>query len=101
MKHPGRDNYMKGNSMFKSSNKSKKSQTITVQQQSGQVTPQPIHDIPQSKMAGVVSASHEEIAMRAYEIYVQSGRPQGQSEQIWKQAEQDIRNRSRAVSLSK
>jgi hypothetical protein len=88
--------------MIKSTNKSKKTQTVTVQQQSGQVSPsQPIHDIPQSKMAVQVTLAHEEIAMRAYEIYVQSGRPQGQSEQIWQQAEQDIRNRSRAASLSK
>jgi hypothetical protein len=94
---------MNGKPMFnKSTNKSKKTQTITVQQQSGQVTAhQPIHEIPQPKAAGVVSASHEEIAMRAYEIYVQLGCPQGQSEQIWQQAEQDIRNKARATSLSR
>jgi hypothetical protein len=88
--------------MQKPVNKSKKTQTITVQQQSGQITaPQPIQDIGQSKASGVVSPSHEAIAMRAYEIYVQLGRPQGQSEQIWQQAEQDIRNRSRTAALSR
>lgn len=88
--------------MFKSVNKSKKTETITVQQQSGQITaPQPIRDIPKSKPSGVVTPSHEEIAMRAYEIYVQLGRPQGQSEKIWQQAEQDIRNRSRVTVVSK
>lgn len=88
--------------MFKSATKSKKTETIKVQQQSGQVTaPKPIQDISQSKLSGFVTPSHEEIAMRAYEIYVQLGRPQGQSEQIWHQAEQDIRNRSRAASPSK
>jgi hypothetical protein len=93
---------MNGKPMFKPTNKTKKEQTITVQQQRGQVTAhQPVQDIPQSKMAGVVTPSHEEIAMRAYEIYVQLGRPEGQSEQIWQQAEQDIRNRGRAASLSK
>jgi hypothetical protein len=88
--------------VFKSTNKSKKTQSIIIHQQSGQVTaPQPIHDIPQSKLAVSVTPAHEEIAMRAYQIYVQLGRPQGQSEQIWQQAEQDIRNRSRATAVSK
>jgi hypothetical protein len=93
---------MKGGSMIKSSNKSKKTQTVKVQQQSGQITaPHTIQDIPQSKPSGVVTPSHEEIAMRAYEIYIQLGRPQGQSEQIWQQAEQDIQNKTRAASLSR
>jgi hypothetical protein len=87
---------------MKSATKSKKTQTITVQHQSGQMTaPRPIQDIPQSKVSGAVSPSHEEIAMRAYEIYVQLGRPEGQSEKIWQQAEQDIQNKHRAASASR
>jgi hypothetical protein len=88
--------------MIKSDTKSKKIQTVTVQQQSGQVKAAvPIQDIPRPKTSGAVTPSHEEIAMRAYEIYVQLGHPQGQSEKIWQQAEQDVRNRSRATAGSK
>ena len=62
---------------------------------------QPIHEI--SRPGPIVSASptHEDIARRAYQIYVEKGRPQGQSEQIWQQAEQDIRNRGLATFLSR
>jgi hypothetical protein len=94
--------FWNGNPMIKPANKSKKTQTITVQQQSGQVTAlQPIQDIAQPKMAIPVTLAHEEIARRAYEIYVEQGRPQGQSEQIWQQAERDIRNRSKTGALSR
>jgi hypothetical protein len=88
--------------MFNSTTKSKKTKNVTVQQQSGQVTsPQPIQEVSQSRPAAMVTPSHEEIAMRAYQIYVEKGRPQGQSEHIWQQAEKDIRNRARAVAVSK
>ena len=37
--------------------------------------------------------THKEIAKRAYEIYLENGRKQGQSEQYWLQAEQELKNR--------
>ena len=36
--------------------------------------------------------THEDIARRAYEIYVKRGRRQGQSQQDWNQAEQELQN---------
>jgi hypothetical protein len=40
-----------------------------------------------------VPPTHKEIARRAYEIYIENGRRQGQSEQYWLQAEQELNNR--------
>ena len=40
-----------------------------------------------------VTPTHKEIAKRAYEIYLENGRKQGQSEQYWLQAEQELKNR--------
>jgi hypothetical protein len=40
-----------------------------------------------------VMPTHKEIAKRAYEIYIENGRRQGQSEQYWLQAEQELKNR--------
>ena len=34
--------------------------------------------------------SHEDIARRAYDIYVKKGRPQGQCRQNWREAEQEL-----------
>jgi hypothetical protein len=36
--------------------------------------------------------THEDIAKHAYEIYVETGSRQGQSEQNWLQAEQELKN---------
>jgi hypothetical protein len=36
---------------------------------------------------------YEEISSRAYEIYVNNGRNEGQSERNWLQAEQELKNR--------
>jgi len=41
-----------------------------------------------------VMPTHKEIAKRAYEIYIENGRRQGQSEQHWLQAEQELKNRT-------
>ena len=38
--------------------------------------------------------THKEIARRAYEIYIENGRRQGQSEQYWLQAEHELKNRT-------
>ena len=42
--------------------------------------------------------THEDIARRAYEIYVKRGRRQGQSQQDWMQAEQELQNERIAAS---
>ena len=36
--------------------------------------------------------THEDISMRAYEIYVENGCKEDQSEQNWLQAEQELKN---------
>ena len=41
----------------------------------------------------VATPSHEDIARRAYEIHVAHGRRQGQSEQDWLQAEEELKSR--------
>ncbi len=45
---------------------------------------------------GVITVpTHEEIARRAYEIYLRNGRREGQSEQNWYQAEHELRRGGR------
>lgn len=89
--------------MFKSANKSKnKQRSVTEQSRPTQsAAPRPIQDISQSKTSKIVTPVHEEIAMRAYEIYRERGCPQGQSEEIWLQAEKEVKNRSQTAALSK
>ncbi|MGE5294725.1 MAG: DUF2934 domain-containing protein [Solirubrobacterales bacterium] len=43
--------------------------------------------------AAATGLAHEDIAKRAYEIYVETGRRQDQSEQNWLRAEQELKNR--------
>jgi hypothetical protein len=62
--------------------------------------PRPI-DIPRPRPVATATLTHEDIARRAYQIYVEKGCPQDQSEQIWKQAEQDIQGRGLATFLPK
>lgn len=52
-----------------------------------------------TKPAKVVirKATDEEIARRAYEIYVMKGRPPGQCMQNWLQAEKELRNQGPAA----
>ena len=40
--------------------------------------------------------THEDIAKRAYEIYINKGHRQGQSERYWLQAENDLRKERNA-----
>jgi hypothetical protein len=63
--------------------------------------PLPIHEISRPRPVATSTPTHEDIARRAYQIYVEKGHPQNQSEPIWQQAEQDIRNRDLATFLSK
>ena len=62
---------------------------------------QPVHDIPRPRPIAAAAPTHEDIARRAYEIYVEKGCPQGQSEQNWLQAEQEQMNQSTAANLLK
>ncbi len=39
--------------------------------------------------------AHEKIAIRAYEIWQESGRPNGKHEEHWYRAERELRARSR------
>jgi len=44
---------------------------------------------------------HEVISKRAYEIYVENGGKEGQSEQNWLQAEQELKNREEWLQADK
>lgn len=85
-------------------NKPKRSQAVAHQQpkatqesalqqmKTSQVTaPQQAHDIPRPKPVPAAAPTQEDIAKRAYEIYVEKGCPEGQSEQNWNQAEQELK----------
>jgi|GEM_PF-4748046 hypothetical protein len=50
---------------------------------------QPTQDIPRSRASQTATPTHEDIARRAYEIYLEKGRPLGQNEQIMQQAKQE------------
>lgn len=45
----------------------------------------------------VKGPTHEVIARRAYDIYLQTGRKQGQCKQNWQQAEQSLHDQLEAV----
>ena len=45
--------------------------------------------------------SHDDIARRAYDIYIKKGRQQGQSQQNWRQAEAELRKEAVAAGLGK
>ena len=50
------------------------------------------HEALHSGPVAATSPMHKDIAKRAYEIYVGKNRQQGQSEQNWLQAEQELKN---------
>jgi hypothetical protein len=60
--------------------------------------PQQAHDIPRPKPVPTAKPTLEDIAKRAYEIYVEKGCQPGQCEQNWKQAEQELRRGLKIVS---
>ena len=43
-------------------------------------------------VAAAAMPTHDDIAKRAFDIYVKTGRRQGQCKQNWQQAEQALRN---------
>jgi hypothetical protein len=90
--------------MKKYMTKSTSPQVSTPQLKTTQVSvPQPVYDISRTRPESPQAATptHEDIARRAYEIYLEKGSPQGQSEQIWQQAEQEQLNRRLTRFLSK
>jgi hypothetical protein len=93
----------KESSMSKYMDKSRLPQVFTTQQpKAAQVpAPQQTNDTPRPRPVATATPTHEDIARRAYQIYVEKGCPQDQSEQIWRQAEQDIKSRGLATSLLK
>jgi hypothetical protein len=52
------------------------------------------HKAPHPDQVATATPTHEDISRRAYEIYVENGYKEGQSEQNWLQAEQELKNRS-------
>lgn len=69
--------------MNKYSNQSKGRHVFAAQQKLHAVRPEPV---------AAALVTHEDIARHAYEIYVETGRRQDQSEQNWLQAERELKN---------
>lgn len=86
--------------MNKYRDKSKSTQVVAPQQPKAALVsvPQPIHDTPRPRPVATATLTHEDIARRAYQIYIEKGCPQGQSEENWLQAKQDIKSRGLATS---
>ena len=70
--------------MSKCSNKSKGKQVFATQK---------MLDAPHSGLVVAALFAHEDIATHAYELYVETGCRQDQSEQNWLRAEQELKNR--------
>jgi len=62
---------------------------------------EPIHDFPHQDPTAESGPSHNEIAVRAHEIYVEEGRPQGQSDEIWRRAKLEQRYKNVAALRAK
>ena len=60
--------------------------------------PLQVHDIPRSKPVPTAKPTLEDIAKRAYEIYVKNGCQPGQCEENWIQAEQELKKGLKVVS---
>ena len=69
--------------MNKYNNQSKSKQVLAAQQMLNASHPGPV-------VAAMLT--HEDIARHAHEIYIEKGCRQGQSEQDWLQAEQELKN---------
>jgi hypothetical protein len=48
------------------------------------------HNGPVKNSANSRNVIHESIAVRAYELWEQSGKPENQSDALWLQAEQEL-----------
>ena len=49
------------------------------------------HSDPHPGHGVITMPTHDDIAKRAYDIYIKNGRRQGQCQQNWQQAEHDLR----------
>jgi hypothetical protein len=54
------------------------------------------HDGQHPGSIAMAAPTHDDIAHRAYDIYVQDGRKQGQCKQNWRQAEHELLNTNHA-----
>jgi hypothetical protein len=81
--------------------KKKSSKISTTQQAKAAKVSSPVTICELRSKPTASTVAHEDIAKRAYEIYAGMGYPQGQSEQIWRQAEEEIRNGHSAKVSSK
>jgi hypothetical protein len=70
--------------MDKCSTKSRSKRASVAQQMPNAPRPGPI---------AIAILSHEDIARRAYDIYIEKGCRQGQGEENWLQAEQELKSR--------
>jgi hypothetical protein len=79
-------------SMKTSVSKPNRSKVLAAQQPktTQEPVPQQAHDIPRPKSVPITMPTPEDIAKRAYEIYLEKGSQQGQCEQNWIQAEQEL-----------
>jgi len=59
------------------------------------------HKAPYPGHVATTMLTHEDISKRAYEIYVENGCKEGQSEQNWLQAEQELKNRDEWLQADK
>jgi hypothetical protein len=57
-------------------------------------------DAPHTAVVAATPPTHDDIAKRAFEIYVKTGRRQGRCKHNWLQAEQDLRNEDKAACRS-
>jgi len=62
---------------------------------------QQAHKVPHFGPAAATMPTHQDISMRAYEIYVGNGCKEDQSEQNWLQAEQELKNRDEWLQADK
>ena len=53
---------------------------------------QQAHKAPHTGLVATDMLTHEDISRRAYEIYIENGCNEGQSEQNWLKAEQELKN---------
>jgi hypothetical protein len=74
-------------------NKSKKTQPSATQQIRSTLISRP-------SPVSAATITREDIAKRAYEIYIEKGYPQNQNAENWLQAERELRNRGRTVFSS-
>ena len=52
---------------------------------------------PQSGPATLPAPAHDDIAQRAFDIYDKNGRQEGQCQQNWQQAEQELQHEGQAT----